>query len=169
MTDQELITLVMDTYATLRWAEDTDLADLDDLRLTELDELWSQLETLSAAVTKLRRGVEARMGEKIGDGRNYKSGPWVYRAGVKRTMKVAEPTALADWLGDDWRHVVPLTASTQVRKGGLEAVAKKRGIDDMDALYDTFFEWQEQGFGVRRVPADKAPKFLQHLEDGDVA
>lgn len=167
MTTEEFFQAVQDSYASAMWSEDfPPLADLDGMTLRELDGLLIQLETLARTVRQMRKHAEGQMSFILGDGGAARIGDTIYRNRPNPTTRITDPAGLADWLRDDWPHVVPVTASTELRKGGVKAVCDRRGVDPQ-TFWETFTETTVGEMRVERLPIDKAPKFLQRLEDGE--
>lgn len=168
MTTDELFELVRDAYSSAMWSEDFPaLADLDDMGLEDLDALIVQLTVLRQTVDRLKGQTEEAIARRVGDGGAARVGDFVYRYKPRASQRIVDPQGLIDWLGDDWHQVIPVTASTALRRGGLKAVCERRDVD-VSAIEDTFLEWVEAEPTVQRIPVDRAPKFLQALTDGEV-
>lgn len=167
MTTEQLFVLVRDAYSSAMWDEDfPTLADLDDMTLEDLDGLLGQLLVLRQTVDRLKGQTESAVARLLGNGGAARVGDVVYRYRPKNSQRVVDPDGLIGWLGDDWHHVVPVTRSTTLRRGGLKAVCEQRGVD-VATVEDTFLEWETGDPTVERIPVDKAPKFLQALNDGE--
>lgn len=173
MTTDQLFVVLRDAYSAAMWALENDgegdfapFGDLDQMELRDVDGLIVQLETVLRAARRLKDQAESQAAFIIGDGGAARVGGTIYRHQPKLTTKVTDPKALADWLGTDWSAVVPLTASTQLRKGGVKAICEKRGTK-VKAFWETFTETTEGAPGVKRIPIDYAPQFLQKLKDGE--
>ena len=80
----------------------------------------------------------------------------------KFTWKPYDKKRVIDYLGDDWELVV----NPSFRITGIKAVAQKRG-DDPWVILESLFE-QVETPGVNILPAFKAPKYMQDLEDGEI-
>lgn len=132
-------------------------------------------EELVAAIDSLRREraelaerqkeLESELASRLVD-KDWRYGDTLFRYSRPATTKVVDPGALADWLGDDYRHVVPLTASTQIRKTALWKVASDRGMDP-ELVDETFLEVT---FGEPRLvemPVSKAPAFAAQMKPGE--
>jgi hypothetical protein len=168
MTTDEFFQAVREAYAAATWDEDfPPLADLDDTGMDGLDELVNRLLVLKQTVDRMRGQVETEIAHRVGVKGAARVGEIVYRYKPKATMRIIDPQGLVDWLGEDWHHVIPVTRSTSIRKGGMSAVCEKREADPR-TIEDTFFEWEEGAPTVDRIPLDKAPKFLQRLGDGEI-
>jgi len=167
VTTEQLFVLVRDAYSSAMWDEDfPTLADLDDMTLEDLDGLLGQLLVLRQTVDRLKGQTESAVARLLGNGGAARVGDVVYRYRPKNSQRVVDPDGLIGWLGDDWHHVVPVTRSTTLRRGGLKAVCEQRGVD-VATVEDTFLEWETGDPTVERIPVDKAPKFLQALNDGE--
>lgn len=132
-------------------------------------------EELVAAIDSLRREraelaerqkeLESELASRLVD-KDWRYGDTLFRYSRPAVTKVVNPAALADWLGDDYRHVVPLTASTQIRKTALWKVASDRGMDP-ELVDETFLEVT---FGEPRLvemPVSKAPAFATQMKPGE--
>ena len=170
MRTDTIFELVRDTHASLMWADDDNppvLADLDGMTLEALHGMLSQLQVIRQAVALLTAQAEGMIASQIGEGGAARCGDTIYRFRPRASQRIVDPQGLIDWLRDDWHQVIPVTRSTTIRKGGLQAVCEQRGID-VQAVLDTFTEWEEGAPTVSRMPVDSAPKFLQAMEDGQV-
>lgn len=168
MTTDELFVILRDAYSSAMWEEDfAPLADIDQMTLQELDAFLVQLGVMKRAVGRLAGQVETQVAFLLGEGGSARVGDTVYRYRPNLTTKITDPRLLVDWLAADWSHVVPVTPSTTLRKGGVDAVCEQRGIDP-GAFWETFTETTKGDPKVDRIPIDKAPQFLQKLDDGEV-
>lgn len=167
MTTDEFFQHVRDGYAQMMWGEDSPpLADLDGMSLRDLDALLVQLDTLARTVRQMKAHAESQVAFVLGDNGAGRVGDTIYRCRDNPTTRITDPKALVDWLREDWHHVVPVTASTQLRKGGVSAVCEKRDVDPR-TFWETFTETTTGEQRVERLPLEKAPKFLQRLKDGE--
>jgi hypothetical protein len=80
----------------------------------------------------------------------------------KFTWKPYDKKKVIDYLGDDWELVV----NPSFRITGIKAVAQRRGQDPW-VILESLFE-QVETPGVNILPAYKAPKYMQELDDGEV-
>jgi len=168
VTTEQLFELVRDAYSSAMWDEDFPaLADLDDMTIDDLDGLLGQLLVLRQTVDRLKRQTETAVARLLGEGGAARVGDVVYRYKPKNSQRVVDPDGLIGWLGADWHHVVPVTRSTTLRRGGLKAVCEQRGVE-VATVEDTFLEWETGDPTVDRMALDRAPKFLQALTDGEI-
>lgn len=152
------------------WGEEGPVLDGAELEW-DLDEVLQAAEAAqfySASAAEVARALKqqaAAMFEARG-GSAYRRGGFIYRYQPKRTLRVSDPRRLVEYLGDDLAHVVRIDGSN-VRKTGLAAVAEARGSDPR-VLFDTFLFYEEGPPSLQSMPVEKAPKFLQDMEDGEL-
>ena len=86
-----------------------------------------------------------------------------YQTRLKKVLSAKyDKKKVIDYLGDDWELVV----NPSFRVTGIKALAQKRGQDPW-VILESLFE-QVETPGVNILPAFKAPKYMQELEDGEV-
>tara|TARA_B100001059_G_C17810011_1_gene571683 strand:- start:189 stop:785 length:597 start_codon:yes stop_codon:yes gene_type:complete len=79
-----------------------------------------------------------------------------------KTYKPYDKDKVLDYLGDDWKKVV----RPEFRITGIKAVAEERGDDPwviLESLFETVLTNE-----VSILPEDKAPKYLQKLDIGEI-
>ena len=69
---------------------------------------------------------------------------------------------MLEYLGEDWKHVV----RPEFRITGIQAIARQRGQDPW-VIMESLFE-QVEVPGVNIVPVNKAPKYLQDLDEAEL-
>ena len=135
---------------------------------TDDEELWvliGRVEAVARAARELADDLRAGLARRL-DGAALRFGDTVLVASPTRTDRLVDPDALIDWLGADWATVIPVTASTRVRRRALESVAEKRGVDP-GAVWDTFVETEWGEPRLQAIPVDRAPKWAQALAHGE--
>lgn len=132
------------------------------------EELWvliGRVEAVARAARELADEMKNALAARL-DGAALRFGYTILVASPQRTDRLVDPDALIDWLGDDWATVIPVTASTRVRRRALEAVAEKRGVDP-ETVWDTFVETEWSEPRLQAMPVDRAPKWAQALSHGE--
>ena len=141
--------------------------EMDELSRIDTAEALSIVEAYLRAGRQLQGWLKTQLSEQIGEKRNMRYGMDILRVRPKRTVKVEDPVGLANWLGADVSKVFRLDGSN-LRKTGLRQVCEERDADG-DVIADTFLSVVEGETELVRVPINKAPLFLQDLDDGSVA
>lgn len=145
-------------------------------------DVLSWLDSVGAAVRKVKRQLAEDLEKSLGKSNAYRCGDTFYcvgQAGSWNTKKdPANDGTLAEFLGPDWIHAVNLAASGAVTMTRLKQLAKQRLLEsnseakkeDIEAIekqvINRFFEYKYYGDPVRTVPFNKAQAWLQKLEDG---
>ena len=143
--------------------EKVTVADLD----LDTDEVADAIELHRSAV-RLRKALEAiesalgvQLAERLGDGGAVRYGDTIYRYGRGWKETVNDPKGFwvmvrtFDLTGD--LRIEDLFNPNTVRIGSLP-----------DAIRDTAFtKTRDDDPSLKAVPVDRAPHFLDHLEDGD--
>lgn len=132
------------------------------------EELWvliGRVEAVARAARELAEDLRAGLARRL-DGAALRFGDTILVASPQRTDRLVDPDALIDWLGDDWATVIPVTASTRVRRRALEAVAEKRGVDP-EVVWDTFVETEWSEPRLQAMPVDRAPAWARKLGHGE--
>lgn len=132
---------------------------------SELWDLIGRVEAVARAARALADEMRDTLAARL-DGAALRFGDTILVASPTRTDRLVDPDALIDWLGEDWATVIPVTASTRVRRRALEAVAGKRGVDP-EAVWDTFVETEWSEPKLQAMPVDRAPKWAQALSHGE--
>lgn len=161
-----LADLVLGRAAELRryGTEEADWPEFGD----DIEQLWLTLgdaEYIQRAARELVEHVKSVMAAQL-DGRAIRLGDVIYSTRPDVTERLTDPRGLIEWLGDDWHHVIPVTASTRLRKQALRAIAERRGVD-VESVLDTFVEVEEGSEKLQAVPVAKAAKWLQALRHGE--
>ena len=156
---------LIDKRATgLRHSEDVPF----DTFPSDREELWLLLadaETYAAAARDLVAAIKTDFARTLSENESVRYGDIIYRMSVDRKERITDPQALVEFLNVDWHHVVPVTSSTRLKKGGIRAVCERRGLDP-EVFEDTFIDVT---WGDRRlvaIPISKAPKYAQGLDHG---
>lgn len=133
------------------------------------EELWlliAEAENLQRAARDLVKTLEADFAKTLTENESVRFGETIYKVTPDRREKISDPRALVEFLGEDLHHVVPVTSSTRLRKGGIEAVCEKRGVD-RDTFEETFIEVEYGDPKLKAIPVGKAPKYAQSLDHGE--
>ena len=151
----------MDNYAA--WREDEpividpslwDLRELDDM-VMELNALQEAQRQIAEWESHLKDAIAKALGEKGA----IRYGDYVYRFAHTSTEKCIDPDGFIEWMESDdgAQYRRKLFNPTYARKSVLP-----------QAVRDTFFakEYSELRT-LQAVPIDKAPKYLQKLEEGE--
>ncbi len=141
---------------------DIDLGDLpNEALVAELDILRRQKADLEDRIKVFRDELAGRLRDV-----DWRYGDTLFRCVPQRTVKVSDPDGFSAWLGDHYRDVVPLTASTQIRSRALKRVCEERGVDP-GIVEDTFFEtsWGEPR--LVEMPVAVAPVFAAKMRPGE--
>lgn len=136
---------------------------------TDREQLWLTLadaENIQRAARDLVDELKSEFARTLDENESVRLGEYVYKVSVDRREKITDPRALVEFLGEDLPHVVPVTSSTRLRKGGIDAVCEKRGIDRR-TFEETFLEVEWGDRKLCAVPVSKAPKYAQGLEHGE--
>jgi len=135
----------------------------------ELEQLWFMLgdaEHIRTAANDLVNAIRTELASRLRENEAVRFGDTVYRMSVDRKERVIDPRALADWLRDDWHHVVPLSHSTPLKKTGLRAICERRGVE-YETVRDSFIDVEWGGPKLSAIPIDRAPKYARGLEHGE--
>ena len=97
---------------------------------------YEHLRKVKAAAEQARKGVLALLDPLMGYDR-YETDTGVWWMGRAKRRQIIDPSALIDFLADDWAEVIPVTKSSRVKVTGLRKVARSRGMD-ADMVEDTF-------------------------------
>lgn len=163
--------LVARNLFNLTLAGDDDDADNLIIHLGEwpadtLTGLLNACSRIEAAANEAKRRVETELASRL-ENHDLLVGQTLYRWQETRRERLVDPDALAEFLGDDWQAAIPLSESTRIRKGGLDAVAAKRGLDPQ-TVRDTFLAVEYGTPALQTIPVDKAPKFALKMTDGEL-
>ena len=154
------LTFALTIYTRLRSeGEQVTAADLD-LETEVVDEAIS----LHRSAVRLRKALEAiesalgvQLAERLGDGGAVRYGDTIYRYGRGWTEKVNDPDVF-------WKMVDAL----DVRPSDIFNPNTAKVGSMPEALRDTAFtRTRDDDPKLKAVPRDRAPHFLDHLEDGD--
>lgn len=160
---REHVLNALEVYITVHTeGEDLTPADID-LDLAEIDEavdVMREAERVQAAMAQIVKACRQRVGEVLGEGGATRRGDTIYRYNRKNEEHVIDADAASAYFTE------------RVRQGQLEVgdlvnpqYVKRSWMDD--AVRDTFYVRQKaEDPTVIAIPIDRAPKFLQRLEDG---
>ena len=135
------------------------VADLD----LEVDTVDDAI-TLHRTAVRLRKALQAiesalgvQLADRLGDGGAVRYGDTIYRYGRGWKESVTNPDAFWSMVDQLGVRVSDLFNPNDVRKKPLP-----------DAIRDTAFtKTRDDDPKLQAVPRDRAPHFLDHLEDGD--
>ena len=157
----ELEKIVEEQIQTFGTDEDIVLEDMEDYTNEDLYQLIKGIDSVTSNMRKLKKTLGAAL-----SGNLYNSakriGDDIIIGKPKFTWKPYDKKRVIDYLGDDWELVI----NPSFRITGIKAVAQKRG-DDPWVILESLFE-QVETPGVNILPAFKAPKYMQDLEDGEI-
>jgi len=141
--------------------EDIVIENISDYTNEQLYELIKGIDSISSNLRKAKKvlgnalsGNLYNSAKRIGDD--------IIIGKPKFTWKPYDKKKVIDYLGDDWELVV----NPSFRITGIKAVAQRRGQDPW-VILESLFE-QVETPGVNILPAYKAPKYMQELDDGEV-
>lgn len=133
------------------------------------EELWlliGDAENIVRAARDLLDELKGDFAASLAENESVRMGDTIYKISPDRKERITDPRALVDFLGEDLSHVVPVTSSTRLRKGGIDAVCEKRGID-RKTFEETFIDVEWGDPKLQAVPLARAPKYTQKLEHGE--
>ncbi len=138
---------------------DCEWDSIDDVQVA-LD-IWRQAEQQKLAAIQISRAAGEQLAALLGDGGAAGYGDNIVRYRMRRVERCHDPEGFADYL----THLVK---TDDVSLGDVlnPNSAKKSWM--AKSVRDTFFAWEDLAPGLSIVPMSKAPKFLQHLGDGEV-
>jgi len=138
--------------------------DVEGLKEMSNEEIYQIIKGIDSISSNLRKAKKV-LGDAL-SGNLYNSakriGDDIIIGKPKFTWKPYDKKKVIDYLGDDWELVVNPT----FRITGIKAVAQRRGQDPW-VILESLFE-QVETPGVNILPAYKAPKYMQELDDGEV-
>jgi hypothetical protein len=136
---------------------------------SDREQLWlllGEAENIQRAARDLVEGLKADFARTLSENESVRMGDTVYKMSTERTERITDPGALIAWLGSDWHHVVPVTGSTRLKKGGINAVCEQRGLEP-DVFEDTFLDVSWGDRRLAAIPISKAPQYAQGLSHGE--
>lgn len=138
--------------------------DIEGLKEMSNEEIYQIIKGIDSISSNLRKAKKV-LGDAL-SGNLYNSakriGDDIIIGKPKFTWKPYDKKKVIDYLGDDWELVV----NPSFRITGIKAVAQRRGQDPW-VILESLFE-QVETPGVNILPAYKAPKYMQELDDGEV-
>ena len=138
--------------------------EIEGLKEMSNEEIYQIIKGIDSISSNLRKAKKV-LGDAL-SGNLYNSakriGDDIIIGKPKFTWKPYDKKKVIDYLGDDWELVVNPT----FRITGIKAVAQRRGQDPW-VILESLFE-QVETPGVNILPAFKAPKYMQELEDGEI-
>ena len=157
----ELEQLVEEQIQTFGTEEDIVLEDMKNYTNQDLYELIKGVDSVTSNMRKLKKALGNALSGNLHNAAK-RIGDDIIIGKPKFTWKPYDKKKVIDYLGDDWELVV----NPSFRVTGIKAVARKRGQDPW-VILESLFE-QVETPGVNILPAYKAPKYMQELEDGEV-
>ena len=153
--------IVEDQIQTFGTEEDIVIENIEELTNEDLYQIIKGIDSVTSNMRKLKKALGGTL-----SGNLYNSakriGDDIIIGKPKFTWKPYDKKKVIDYLGDDWELVV----NPSFRVTGIKALAQKRGQDPW-VILESLFE-QVETPGVNILPAFKAPKYMQELEDGEV-
>ena len=141
--------------------EDIVLEDMEDYTYQDLYELIKGVDSVTSNMRKLKKALGNALSGNLHNSAK-RIGDDIIIGKPKFTWKPYDKKKVIDYLGDDWELVV----NPSFRITGIKAVAQRRGQDPW-VILESLFE-QVETPGVNILPAYKAPKYMQELEDGEI-
>ena len=124
-------------------------------------DLWRRAKRQEAAAKLVAQAAGAQLASLLGEGGAARIGDRVVRYARKRTERCIDPDGAAAYI------------TQKLSDGDVEfsevvnpQYAKRAWMDD--AARSTFYDWEDGDEALSDVALDRAPKFLQALEDGEV-
>tara|TARA_R110002020_G_scaffold268284_6_gene483491 strand:- start:450 stop:995 length:546 start_codon:yes stop_codon:yes gene_type:complete len=141
--------------------EDFVVSDLEGMSNREIYDLMKGIERLSSNLRDIKKILSDRL-----QGNVYKSAQRfnddIVIGRPKYKWKAYDKSKVLDYLGDDWQKVV----RPEFRITGIQAIARQRGQDPW-VIMESLFE-QVEVPGVNIVPINRAPKYLQGLDEAEL-
>ena len=141
--------------------EDFVISDLEGMSNREIYDLMKGIERLSSNLRDIKKILSDRL-----HGNVYKSAQRfnddIVIGRPKYKWKPYDKNKVLEYLGEDWKHVV----RPEFRITGIQAIARQRGQDPW-VIMESLFE-QVEVPGVNIVPVNKAPKYLQDLDEEEL-
>ena len=131
----------------------------DEVRLHQLIDLEAKLAAYAATVRALRTWTQGQAARLLGEKGAVRVGDTVWRYTARTVETCVDPDGFFGWLrSPDGQTVLDrILNPNMVKKGSLP-----------EAVRDTFFVREEGPARLVSMPVEKAPKFLQALDDGAV-
>lgn len=141
--------------------EDIVLEELSELSNRELYDLIKTIDRMSSNLRYLKKDLSNKLkGNVHKSAQRFDDDIVIGRP--KFTWKPYDKNRVIDYLGDDWKEVVNPT----FRITGIQAIARKRGQDPWVILESLFEQVEQPGIDIR--PVNKAPKYLNDLDEGEI-
>ena len=141
----------------------------DDLGVTDVQEpdqaldLYRQAVRQAEAAAAVAKVLGSTLARTLGEGGAARYGNTIVRYRVGGNERMVGEAA------DYWDALDRLEAEDQVRVRDLFNPNDARKTPMPQALRDTFYRWEPHDApSLASMPLDKAPKFLQELDEGDV-
>jgi hypothetical protein len=163
---RELVETILEQVRVAQMVGGYDLVGDKPDSVGDLIEYERAADEVVKAAHAVRAALRHRLAAQLGTDGAARYGDIIYRVGRTVSWKVVDPHGLAEWLGPDWAKVVRVSGDT-LRRTGLRGLAQQRGQDPA-VVQDTFIVEERSDLDLQVMPADKAPKFLQALGDGEV-
>ena len=157
----ELEQLVEEQIQTFGTEEDIVLEDMENYTNQDLYELMRGVDSVTSNMRKLKKALGNALSGNLHNAAK-RIGDDIIIGKPKFTWKPYDKKKVIDYLGDDWELVI----NPSFRVTGIKAVARKRGQDPWVILGSLFEQVETPGINI--LPAYKAPKYMQELEDGEV-
>ena len=134
-----------------------DIVDID-----EAVDVWRAADRQLRAAKQVKAAAGIQLASLLGTGGAAMIGDTVVRYKLGRTERCHDPDGFTAYCTNE-------IVERRVKLGDVinPSYAKKSWMDP--AVRDTFYEWvDDEAPSLTETPRGKAPKFLQHLQDGDV-
>lgn len=124
--------------------------------------LLHQIESIKRACNEAIKDIKDELLERY-DGKVVRVGEKILIGKHGRKWKAHDPQKVLDYLGSDYREAV----RPSFRKGGIEAVAKKRG-DNPKVIWDSlFYEELTETLTILDANNPNTPKYMKEMKDLD--
>ncbi len=122
--------------------------------------LLHQVESIKRACNEAIKDIKGELLERY-SGKVVRVGEKILIGKHGRQWKALDSEKVLDYLGSDYREAV----RPSFRKGGVEAVAKKRG-DNPRVIWDSlFYEELTETLTILDVGNPKTPKYMKEMND----
>lgn len=163
--DNQALSIVGSVYYALDpvQAATDEVGEIDSPQITDLIALRGFMEKVIKAGYAAKKQLDLKIAQELGPNGEIRYGNSFYRNRPTKTFKVTEAALCCEWLGDDLKRAI--NVPNAVRVTSLRQIAEERE-QSPQAVLDTFGRWTVTEGALTVLPIDKAPKYAQHLEDG---
>ena len=137
----------------------------------ELVEWRNDLAVIGQALKLLRAAVDDEIADRLGDGGSARFGDTVYRVYPAGRWKAHDPKGLALWVSrgnEDLAQRIHAVYGGSIRVTAIRALAEAEDTISGQAVVETFLERVKEEPKLHALPLDRAPPWLQKLQEGEV-